>query len=202
VLLVLLIGGGLYGAWQYNQHQYYVGVKDGYVAIFRGSNETLAGINLSSLVSRSTLRVSELRGTDQDTLSQTISRGSVSDAMLLIGQLQAKADQCHTAWQALATWQAKNTAYQQALAHNRTSKKKVTVPAKPGPQPARPDSADCAPSTAFGIPVSALPNGQPITAVPTPSSSPSKSPSARASTRASARATRSAKASPSTRATP
>jgi protein phosphatase len=203
VLLVLLIGGGLYGAWLYNQSQYYVGINSGFVSIFRGSNENLAGINLSSLSSRSTLRVSELRDTDRAALSQTISEGSVNDAKLLIDQLQAKADQCHTAWQALATWQAKDTAYQAALTHNRTAKKKVTVPANPGPQPAKPDSADCAPSTAFGIPVSALPSGRPST-VPAPSSSPRASSSAKpTSTKASPKPTGSkAKASPTTRATP
>ncbi len=63
----------------------------------------------------------------------------MNDATLLIDQLQAKVNQCHTDWQALATWQAKNTAYQQALTHNRTSKKKVTVPANPGPLPAKPE---------------------------------------------------------------
>jgi PPM family protein phosphatase len=202
-LLVLLVGGGLYGAWQYNQHQYYVGVKDGYVAIFRGSNQSLAGINLSSLVTRSTLRVSELRGSDQATLNQTISQGSVNDAMLLIDRLQTNADQCRTAWQGLATWQARNTAYQQALTHNRTSKKKVPVPANPGLQPAKPTSADCAPSTAFGIPATALPNGQPVTVAPTPTTSPSKSPTATRSTTPTARATHTtAKASPTARKTP
>jgi len=203
VLLVLLLGGGLYGAWLYNQSQYYVGVKDGFVAIFRGSNQNLAGINLSSLVSRSTLRVSQLSATEQATLSQTISQGSVNDSTLLIDQLQSEADQCHTKWQALATWQAQNTAYQQALAHNRTSKKKVTVPANPGAQPAKPDSADCAPSTAFGIPVSALPTGQTTTVAPTPSSSATTSPTAKASTNTSAKATTkaTAKASPTTRKT-
>ena len=196
VLLVLLLGGGLYGAWLYNQSQYYVGVKDGYVAIYRGSNQNLAGINLSSLVSRSTLRVSELNGTDQATLAQTISRGSVNDATSLIDGLQGKADRCQGQWQALVTWQAKDTAYQQALTHNRTSKKKVTVPANPGPQPAKPDGAECAPSTAFGIPVSALPSGHPSTVAPAPSGSPT----AKASTKATAKAT-AAKASPTTRAT-
>ncbi len=60
VLLVLLLGGGAYGAWWYNQQQYYVGVQDGYVAIFRGTNQSLAGISLSSLLTRSTLKVSQL----------------------------------------------------------------------------------------------------------------------------------------------
>ena len=49
-LLVILLGGGAYGAWWYNQQQYYVGVHDGYVAIFRGTNQSVAGVSLSSLL--------------------------------------------------------------------------------------------------------------------------------------------------------
>jgi protein phosphatase len=194
VLLVLLLGGGGYGFWRYNQSQYYVGVdQNGYVAIFRGTNQSLAGISMSSLVQRSTLKVSELRGTDQTTLGQTITQGSVSAAQLLIDQLQGQVNQCKLQWQAVAAWPARNAAYQGKLAAARrsTAKPKPTVPASanPGAQPSAPEAANCAPATAFGITVSA-----PATVTPTPTATnatASKSPTAKPSPSASS-ATRAA----------
>ena len=52
VPLVLLVGGGGYGFWRYNQSQYYVGVdQDGYVAIFRGTDQVLAASACPALCS-------------------------------------------------------------------------------------------------------------------------------------------------------
>ena len=178
VLLVVLLGAGAYGAWWYNQQQYYVGVHNGYVAIFRGTNQSVAGVSLSSLLTPSTLKVSQLGANDQSTISQTIAKGSVSDAKALITQLQSGVDQCHTQWTALAAWQAKVVKYNGELALAVHSKPKIKVPAsdKPGPMPAVPDAAGCAPAAAFGIPASALPaqaGGTGATVSPSPSSSPS-----------------------------
>ena len=80
VLLVLLIGGGLYGGWQYVQGQYYVGVQDGNVAIFRGVNQNLAGISLSSLIQRTTLPITQVVASNQGMIRQTIPSGSLGDA--------------------------------------------------------------------------------------------------------------------------
>jgi PPM family protein phosphatase len=179
VLLVLLIGGGGYGAWLYNQGQYYVGIEKGYVAVFRGTNDSVAGISLSSLVTRSILPVSQLRGSDQATLAQTISEGSVSDGMLLIDQLQSEADQCRQKWQELATWQTLELRYQAEVAADNAAKTKVKAVPKnnPGQMPTAPDAAACAPAAAFGIPASALP-GTPTS----PASSPAKAPTSKAPT--------------------
>ena len=144
VLLLILLGGGAYGAWWYNQQQYYVGVHDGYVAIFRGTNQSVAGVSLSSLLTPSTLKVSQLGTNDQSTISQTIAKGSVSDAKALITQLQSGADQCHAQWTALTAWQSQTVKYQGLLAKaaKSKSKPKPKVPAseKPGPIPAVPDT--------------------------------------------------------------
>jgi hypothetical protein len=180
VLLVILLGGGAYGAWWYNQQQYYVGVHDGYVAIFRGTNQSLAGVSLSSLLTPSTLKISQLGTNDQNTISQTISKGSVADAKTLITQLQGVADGCRAQWTALATWQAQTVKYQRELVTAAHSKPKVKVPASdaPGPIPTVPDSANCAPAAAFGIAASALPaqaGGTAVSAAPTPTPTPTKS---------------------------
>jgi serine/threonine protein phosphatase PrpC len=191
VLLVLLLGGGGYGFWQYNQSQYYVGVdQNGYVAIFRGTNQNVAGISLSSLVQRSTLKVSELRSTDQTTLTQTITQGSVNNGQQLIDQLQSQVDQCQLQWQAVAAWPAKNATYRTEVANAAKSKGKIKVPASanPGPQPDAPDAANCAPAAALGITVPASTSTAP-TSHPTSTASsarPTTSPTATSSARASA----------------
>jgi serine/threonine protein phosphatase PrpC len=195
-LLVILIGGGLYGAWWYNQQQYFVGVHDGYVSIFRGTNQSVVGVSLSSLYTRSTLKVSQLGTDDQQTLTQTISKSNVTDAEALITQLQSGADQCHSQWAALAAWQAQTDKYRSELNTAAHSKPRINVPAsqKPGPMPSVPNSDSCAPALAFGIPASALPAQAGGTAVtpavsPTPSTRPTPKPSASAKKSATPRAT-------------
>ena len=194
VLLVLLLGGGFYGFWQYNQSQYYVGVDaNGYVSIFRGTNQSLAGISLSSLVQRSTLKVSELRSTDQASITQTITQGSVNNAQLLIDQLQSQVNDCRQQWQTVAAWPAKNASYQAQLANAAKSKGKIKVPASanPGPQPSAPEAANCAPAAAFGITVPA--------ATSTTAGAPTTTPTAKSST---AKPTSTPKSSASATATP
>jgi protein phosphatase len=180
VLLVVLLGGGAYGAWWYNQQQYYVGVQDGYVAVFQGTNQSLAGMSLSKLLTRSALKVSQLGLTDQNSLTQTISKSSLGDATTLIDGLQTEANACQKQWAALATWQAKTVSYNAAVAKDKASKAKPkpTVPASdaPGPMPATPDPDSCAPSSAYGIPASALPGSQPVAPATTPTVKPSVTP--------------------------
>jgi PPM family protein phosphatase len=173
VLLVLLVGGGGYGFWRYNQSQYYVGEQDGFVAIFRGTNQNLAGISMSSLVQRTTLSVSQLTSGDQAAVTQTISQGSVNSAQLVVDQLKTHATDCQQQWAALAEWQAKNTTYQRELVAARGTKTKVPASDNPGMEPT-PADPDCAPAAAFGIPASALPTAQ---SSATPSATPSAAPS-------------------------
>jgi PPM family protein phosphatase len=184
VLLVLLLGGGAYGAWWYNERQYYVGAENGYVAIFRGTNQSLAGINLSSLLTRSTLPVAQLGPTDQGTLAGTISKSSLTDAESLIDGLKTEVDQCHADWSALAAWQTKNVRYHNLLAQAAASKAKVKpkVPPSdnPGARPPTPEAADCAQAAEFGITASQLPGATtattpPPTAAPTAAATPRSS---------------------------
>jgi protein phosphatase len=191
VLLVLLVGGGGYGFWRYNQGQYYVGAQNGYVAIFRGTNQTLAGISLSSLVQRSTLQVSELRSSDQTGLAQTISQDNVTDAQQLIDQLQGQVNTCRLQWQKVAAWPAANASYQAELLAASKSKGKIKVPPSdnPGPQPDAPDAANCASASALGVtipvsqPAAAPSSPAPTSAGASPKSSTSSTP--RTSTKAS-----------------
>ena len=203
VLLVLLLGGGAYGAWWYNQRQYYVGEQDGYVAIFRGTNQSLAGISLSSLQVRSTLHVSQLGTTYQDTLADTISKSSLNDAKSLIDGLLTEADQCRQQWTALAAWQVKSLRYQGELAAARASKAKVKPKVRatdnPGLAPAAPDAADCASYGVFGLKASQLPGATPAPGPAPAPAAPKPAPSARKSPKPSVKP--SARVSPTPRTT-
>jgi protein phosphatase len=195
ILLVILIAGGGYGFWRYNQNQFYVGVdKNGNVAIFRGTNQSLLGVNLSSLVSESTLKANMLTTSDQAALSQTISQSSANDAHQKINQLAGEATQCGQTYQLLATWQKDNVTYQDYLtAKARAAHAKTKAPApvaNPGPMPTQLPAPDtCAPSTAFGVAAAALPVSGQTAAGPTPT--PTATPTRPAST-----PTTTAKASP------
>ena len=182
VVLVLFILGGLYGGWRYIQGQYYIGVQNGNVAIFRGVNQSLAGISLSSPVQRyDNLPVAQVVPSDQAMIHQTITESSLTAAQSLVGQIQSGVTSCHQKWQQLVNWNSADQRYQQELALYKAKKTKTPPKDNPGPQPATPDITECASASAFGIPATALPTGQqPVTA-------PSTAPSARSTSTASPR---------------
>jgi protein phosphatase len=182
VVLVLFILGGLYGGWRYIQGQYFIGVQNGNVAIFRGVNQNLAGISLSSLVQRyDNLPVAQVVPSDQAMIHQTITESSLTAAQSLVGQIQSGVTSCHQKWQALVTWNSADQRYQQELALYKAKQTKTPPKNNPGPQPATPDITECASASAFGIPATALPTGQ------QPVTQPSKAPSARSTSTASPR---------------
>lgn len=182
VVLVLFILGGLYGGWRYIQGQYFIGVQNGNVAIFRGVNQNLAGISLSSLVQRyDNLPVAQVVPSDQAMIHQTITESSLTAAQSLVGQIQSGVTSCQQKWQELVTWNSAYQRYQQELALYKAKQTKTPPKNKPGPQPATPDITECASASAFGIPATALPTGQ------QPVTKPSTAPSARSTSTASPR---------------
>jgi PPM family protein phosphatase len=181
VVLVLFILGGLYGGWRYIQGQYYIGVQNGNVAIFRGVNQNVAGISLSSLVQRyDNLPVAQVVPSDQSMIHQTITESSLTASQSLVGQIQSGVTSCHQKWQALVAWNSADQRYLQELALYRAKKTKTPPKNNSGSQPATPDITECAPASAFGIPAAALPTGQQPSTTPT-------TPSARSTSTASPR---------------
>jgi len=182
VVLVLFILGGLYGGWRYIQGQYYIGVQNGNVAIFRGVNQSVAGISLSGLVQRyDNLPVAQVVPSDQGMIHQTITESSLTAAQSLVGQIQSGVTSCHQKWQQLVNWNSAEQRYQQELALYKAKQTKTPPKDNPGPQPATPDITECASASAFGIPATALPAGQ------QPVTTPSTAPSARSTSTASPR---------------
>ena len=182
VVLVLFILGGLYGGWRYIQGQYFIGVQNGNVAIFRGVNQNVAGISLSGLVQRyDNLPVAQVVPSDQGMIHQTITESSLAAAQSLVGQIQSGVASCQQKWQELVTWNSADQRYQQEMALYKAKQTKTPPKNNPGLPPATPDITECAPASAFGIPATALPAGQ------QPVTQPSTAPSARSTSTASPR---------------
>jgi serine/threonine protein phosphatase PrpC len=82
VVLLALLGGGLWYGWSVTQSSYYVGVTDdGYVAVFQGVPGRVAGLDLSTLRTESEYQLDDLREHAQETVRQgTIRADTVEEA--------------------------------------------------------------------------------------------------------------------------
>ncbi|MEV4348122.1 PP2C family serine/threonine-protein phosphatase [Actinoplanes sp. NPDC049596] len=90
LVLVLLgvLGGGLWLGYRYTQDQYYVGATDaGQVAIFRGVPGQIAGLDLSTVNETSPTRLDDLTSTAQDRVKQGIHADDRPDAQRMLTEL-------------------------------------------------------------------------------------------------------------------
>ncbi|MGV1007661.1 MAG: PP2C family protein-serine/threonine phosphatase [Dermatophilaceae bacterium] len=93
-VLVLVVVGGGYAAYQWTQRQYFVGQDEGYVAVYRGVNQSLGAVGLSSPIVRSEVLVSDLPNTYQASVRSTIPVGSREEADARVQALAAAAAEC------------------------------------------------------------------------------------------------------------
>jgi serine/threonine protein phosphatase PrpC len=88
VVVALLVSAWVAG-YSWTQGQYYVGVADGKVAIYRGIPQTIGPLNLSSVYQRSDLRVAELPGFMQARLANAIQTDGLRDAQTRVSAVAA-----------------------------------------------------------------------------------------------------------------
>ncbi|WP_457033961.1 PP2C family protein-serine/threonine phosphatase [Kitasatospora sp. P5_F3] len=94
VLLGLLGGAGYFG-WRWTQNQYYVGADGGSVSVYRGINQNLAGLDLSSVYRRhSEVELKFLPAYQQTQLTKTIQATSLTDAEDQVKQLGEQVAVC------------------------------------------------------------------------------------------------------------
>ncbi|MFE9256450.1 PP2C family protein-serine/threonine phosphatase [Streptomyces sp. NPDC006879] len=97
VLLLALgvLGGGVYGAWRWTQNQYYVGVKDQHVALYRGISQDLAWIKLSQVEKdHPEIELKYLPSFKRKKVEATISEGSRETAQRKIDELSVQVSAC------------------------------------------------------------------------------------------------------------
>jgi protein phosphatase len=92
---LVVVAAGLYGAYTWTQTQYYVGANGDHVAIYRGVNQSLAGLQLSSVYRDFPgVQLKYLPSYQQAQVKNTTSASSLSDAGAQVNSLQQQADVC------------------------------------------------------------------------------------------------------------
>lgn len=94
VVVLGLIGGGGWFAYNWTQKQYYVGTDGDYVAIFKGVDQVVPGLNLSSLYEKQTLQVDKLPTYNREQVEGTIQADDLAAARQIVSELQRAAAEC------------------------------------------------------------------------------------------------------------
>jgi PPM family protein phosphatase len=169
VVLVLVVVGGGFAAWTYTQRQYYVGESSGQVAIFRGINQKVAGISMSSVYKRTGIPIGQVTTDDRQQIAATITASSLTDANKIVTSIRSGATTCQQDFAAQQRYAAAERTYTQQLSAYQAAKRKHGAKAgKPPVAPVKPPSLPTNCPQASGT---ALSNGG------TPSSGLSGSPS-------------------------
>jgi serine/threonine protein phosphatase PrpC len=115
LLLLLVVGAGYLG-WRYTQSQYYVGADAGQVVIYRGVNQSVAGLDLSHVYQQTHIPMAQLPLPDQSLITATITASSLARAQQIVGNIRNDYQACQTAIASLNAYHARIAAYEAALA--------------------------------------------------------------------------------------
>jgi PPM family protein phosphatase len=94
VVVLALIGASGWFAYGWTQKQYYVGTDGDYVAIFKGVDQEMPGISLSSIYEMQPLQVDKLPTYSRERVEGNIQADDLDDARSIVGELQRTADEC------------------------------------------------------------------------------------------------------------
>jgi PPM family protein phosphatase len=154
VLVAVIVGGG-YIAWRWTQNQYYVATDRGQVVIYRGINQRIAGISLSSPYKLTAIPLAQVPSNYQQTVKTAYATGSLSQVEQTVGNIRAAVTLCQQQYTTLQNWVTAENTYNALVATAKRLKRPTNGIPKPGPQPPG-AAATCPSSQAFGIPPSAL----------------------------------------------
>jgi hypothetical protein len=134
-VLVIVIAAGGYAAWRYTQSQYYVGTDGHQVIIFRGVDQRVAGLSLSSVYQRTGIPIAHVTANDLPQVKSTITADSLTAAKRIVVNIQ-HAYTCQVAMAAVQKWEANKPA---PVKPRRVGGKLIVPKAKPyPPKPAVP----------------------------------------------------------------
>ncbi|HEU0131241.1 MAG TPA: Stp1/IreP family PP2C-type Ser/Thr phosphatase [Mycobacteriales bacterium] len=149
LLTIGLLAIGTTTGYAWTQRQYYVGVADGQVAIYRGVDTSVAGVRLSHVAERLPLAVADLPDFERKRLADGIHAAGLPAARQIVDRLREALPPC-----------PEPTPTPSAVPTTAPARPKPTV----GPRPPSPRPATTPPATPLG------------TARPTPTATPSPVP--------------------------
>jgi len=162
--VAVIVGGG-YIAWRWSQNQYYVAAdSQGQVVIYRGINQRIAGVSLSSPYQQTGIALAQVPSNYQQTVKTAYASGSLAEVQRIVANVRSAVNACRDQYQTLQAWVKADNAYTKYQAEAALAKRKKPPvgiaslgpqPPKPGPQPSG-AAAMCPPPQEFGIPASAL----------------------------------------------
>ncbi len=106
IVLFVVIAGGGFAAWSYSQRQYYVAADGGQVVIFRGINQNVAGLSLSSVYQRTGIPLAAVPQDDRTRIAAVIPATGLEDARGIVTRVGNEVRNCQAAQAKLAAWQA------------------------------------------------------------------------------------------------
>jgi PPM family protein phosphatase len=95
LVLAVLVGGG-YAAYDWSQRQYFVGETKGHVAIYQGISQNIGPWNLSHVIADSEVALSDLPDFYRSKVDATVTAVTIDDARRLVKDLGTQADECRT----------------------------------------------------------------------------------------------------------
>ena len=87
VIAILIVAVGVFSTYRWTQDHYYVGEQDGTVVIYKGVQQALGPIKLSSVYETTTVSVSGLSAYNRQTVDSTINADNLSDARMIVERL-------------------------------------------------------------------------------------------------------------------
>ena len=94
LLVLVVVGAGVYAAYVWSQRQYFVGAHGGHVAIYRGVSQNLGPVTLSRVESESEVGVDDLPDFYRTKVDDPVSTDTLADARALVDQLRIEASKC------------------------------------------------------------------------------------------------------------
>jgi serine/threonine protein phosphatase PrpC len=94
LVVLVVVGAGLYAAYVWSQRQYFVGAHAGHVAIYRGVSQDLGPVTLSRVESESDVNLADLPDFYRTKVDDTVSTDTLADARSLVDQLRIEASKC------------------------------------------------------------------------------------------------------------